>query len=177
MRRTGRMALILCLISIASLAQISVRDIPFVLLAANCPIGIQATLEKSGSSLAAERLQVILSRWPPLGIVASRITLHGIAPGADRPEPFEISKSLDLARIVSYPRPLASTENVLPWLPPPGEPVIARVSSPDSRWYAWVTGFTAVNSVDLESLSYADGTSWHASNGTPCRVSVVPSVW
>jgi hypothetical protein len=185
MRRTSRTALILCLASTASLAQISVRDIPFVPLEANCPIGIRATLEKSGNLLAAQRLQVILSQWPPFGIVATRITVHGTAPVANRPEPSEITESLDLSRIVNYPRPVASTgnvthastENVLPWLPPPGEPVIVRVSSPDSRWYAWVSGFTAVDSVDLESVSYADGTSWHASNGMPCRVSVVPSVW
>jgi hypothetical protein len=185
MRRTSMPALILCLASTASLAQISLRDSRFVPLEANCPIGIQAKLEKSGNLLAPQRLQVILSQWPPSGIVASRITVHGMAPVANRPEPSEITESLDLNRIVNYPRPVASTgnlphastENVLPWLSPPGEPVIVRVSSPDSRWYAWVTGFTAVNSVDLESLSYADGTSWHASNGTPCRVSVVPSVW
>jgi hypothetical protein len=185
MRRTSRTALILCLASTASLAQISARDIPFVPLEANCPIGIRATLEKSGNLLAAQRLQVILSQWPPFGIVASRITVHGMAPGGDRPEPSESTESLDLNRIVNYPGPIdssgnvphASTENVLPWLPPLGEPVIVRVSSPDSRWYAWVSGFTAVNSVDLESVSYADGTSWHASNGTPCRVSVLPAVW
>ncbi len=185
MRRTRRTALILCLASTASLAQISLRDIPFVPLEANCPIGIRATLEKSGNLLAAQRLQVILSQWPPFGIVATRITVHGMAPVANRPEPSEISESLDLNRIVNYPRPVASTgnvphastENVMPWLPPPGKPVIVRVSSPDSRWYAWVGGFTAVNSVDLESVSYADGTSWHASNGTPCRVSVLPAVW
>jgi hypothetical protein len=142
-------------------------------------------LEKSGNLLAAQRLQVILSQWPPFGIVATRITVHGMAPVGDRPERSEITESLDLNRIVDHHIPVASTgnvphassENVLPWLPPLGEPVIVRVSSPDSRWYAWVSGFTAINSVDLESVSYADGTSWHASNGTPCRVSVVPSVW
>jgi hypothetical protein len=185
MRRTRRTAFILCLASTTSLAQISLRDIPFVPLEANCPIGIRAMLEKSGNLLAAQRLQVILSQWPPFGIVATRITVHGMALVADRPEPSEITESLDLNRIVNYPGPIASsgnvphasTENVLPWLPPLGEPVIVRVSSPDSRWYAWVSGSTAVNFVDLESVSYADGTSWHASNGTPCRVSVVPSVW
>jgi hypothetical protein len=184
MRRTRRTALILCLVSTASLAQISLRDIPFVPLEANCPIGIQARLEKSGSLLAAQRLQVILSQWPPFGIVASRVTVHGMAPVGDRPEPSAIMESLDLNRIVNYPSPVASTgnvphpttENVMPWLPTSGEPVIVRVSSPDSRWYAWVSGFTAVNSVDLESVSYADGTSWHASNGTHCRVSVLPAV-
>lgn len=185
MRQATRSALILCLASTASLAQISVRDISFVPLEANCPIGIQATLEKSGNLLAAQRLQVVLTQWPPFGIVASRVTVHGIAPVAIRSEPSEITESLDLNRIVDHPRPVASTgivphastENILPWLPPAGEPVIVRVNSPDSRWYAWVSGFTAVSSIDLEFVSYADGTSWHASNGTPCRVSVVPSVW
>jgi hypothetical protein len=188
MRRTRRTALIFCLTSTASLAQISLRDIPFVPLEANCPIGIRATLEKGGNLLAAQRLQVILTRWPSFFIVATRITVHGMAPVAKRPESSEITESLDLNRIVDHHPPVASagnvphasTENVLPWLPPQGEPVIVRSvrgSSPDTRWYAWVKGFTAVNSVDLESVSYADGTSWHASNGTPCRVSVVPSVW
>jgi hypothetical protein len=185
MRRTSRSALILCLASTASLAQISLRDIPFVPLEANCPIGMQATLEKGGNLLATQRLQVILTKWPSFDIVASRITVHGIAPVANRPQPSEITESLDLNRIVDHPRPNASTgnapqaptENTLPWLPPLAEPVIVRFNSRDSRWYAWVSGFTAVNSIDLESVSYADGTSWHASNGTPCRVSVVPSVW
>ncbi len=184
MRRTSRSALILCLASTASLAQIPVRDI-FVPLKANCPIGIHATLEKSGNLPTAQRLQVVLSGWPPFAIVASRIIVHGLAPVANRPKPSEITESLDLSRIVDHPRPVASAgnvshasaENILPWLPPPGEPVIVRVNSPDSRWYAWVSGFSAVNTIDLESVSYADGTSWHASNGTPCRVLVVPSLW
>jgi hypothetical protein len=185
MRRTSRTVLILCLVSTSSLAQVSLRDIPFVPLEANCPICVRATLEKSGNLLAAQRLQVILGQWPPSGIVATRITVHGMAPVANRREPSEITESLDLSRIVNYPRLVASTGNVshastgnvLPWLPPPGEPVIVRVSSPDSRWYAWLTGFTTVSFVDLESATYADGTSWHASNGTPCRVQTVPSVW
>jgi hypothetical protein len=100
-----------------------------------------------------------------------------MAPVANRREPSEITESLDLSRIVNYPRLVASTGNVshastgnvLPWLSPPGEPVIVRVSSPDSRWYAWVTGFPAVSFVDLESVTYADGTSarleWNALPG------------
>ena len=130
MRRTSRSALILCLASTASLAQISLRDIPFVPLEANCPIGMQATLEKGGNLLATQRLQVILTKWPSFDIVASRITVHGIAPVANRPEPSEITESLDLNRIVDHPRPTASTgnapqaptENTLPWLPPLAEP-------------------------------------------------------
>jgi hypothetical protein len=47
----------------------------------------------------------------------------------------------------------------------------------DSRWYAWVSGFTAVDFVDLESVSYADGTGWHVPDGKTCRVVVGSSVW
>jgi hypothetical protein len=185
MNRASKLALVLCLVSAASLAQISVRDRSLVPLEADCPIGIRATLEKRGNLVPAQRLQVTLSKWLSFGIVASRITVHGTVAVANRSEPSEITESLDLNRIVNYPGPIASsgnvphasTENVLPWLPPLGEPVIVRVSSPDSRWYAWVSGSTAVNFVDLESVSYADGTSWHATDGRPCRVSVGSSVW
>ena len=198
MSRAIGLALILCLASTASLAQIAPADRPVIPLESDCPIGIHATMEKNEHPLAAQRLQVSLTEWPSFAIVASRITVHGLAPVANRPEPSEITESLDLNRIVDHPRPTASTGNA-PQAPtepketPAGQgqmprldeilrtigtgPVLVRGHSGDSRWYAWVRGFTAVNSIDLESVSYADGTSWHASNGTPCRVSVVPSVW
>jgi hypothetical protein len=196
MNRASKLALVLCLVSTASLAQISVTDNHLVLLEAGCPIGIHATLGNGGNLLSAQRLQVTLTQWPPFGIVASHITVHGIAAVADRPEPSEITQGLDLNRIVDYPRPNA-TVSVLhgPTEPkqvhegqgqltalddilgPQAEPILVRVNSPDTRWYAWVSGFTAVNFIDLESVSYADGTSWHVSNGKTCRVSVGSSVW
>ena len=181
MSGTSRLPLILCLASTASLAQIE----------ANCPVGIRATLEKSGNLLPAQRLQVTLTKWPSFDIVASRITVHGIAAVAEHSEPSETTESLDLNRIVDHPRPApvsnmpyASTE---PKEAPEGqgqlsalneilgtmsEPILVRHHSADSRWYGWVSGFTVVNSVNLESVSYADGTSWHASDGRRCRVPV-----
>jgi hypothetical protein len=185
MRRTSRLTLILCLASTASLAQTSVRDRSVVPLETNCPIAIQPTLQKSGNLLGFQRLEVTLTKWPSFPIIASRITVRGIAPAGNLRGPSQITESLDLNRVVDQPRPVASTanvspassENAMPWLPPPSQPVIVRVNAFGSRWYAWVSGFTAVNSIDLESVSYADGTSWHASNGTPCRVSVASSVW
>jgi hypothetical protein len=196
MRVAGRLSFALCLASTASLGQISVRDSPVVPLEADCPIGIRATVEKNEKPLAAQRLQVTLIQWPPLGVVASRITIHGIAAVVNRPKPSEITESLDLNRIVDHPTPssisnvsntsaarketpagqgpLAELNDILG---PRTKPVLIRRSSPDSRWYAWVTGFDAVNSIDLESVSYADGTSWHVSNGKTCRVSTASSVW
>ena len=190
MNRTSKLVLVLCLFSAASLAQISIRDSPFVPLAADCPIGIRATLEKGGNLVPAQRLQVILTKSPSFGIVASRITVHGVVVVANRPEPSEITESLDLNRILD-PRLIGSPGSLPAWhpyptgdlqgiLPPLAAPVIVQRStprSPDSRWYAWATGFAAVHSVDLESVSFADGTSWHATDGRPCRVSVGSSVW
>jgi hypothetical protein len=190
MNCASKLALVLCLVSAASLAQISVRDLVFVPLEADCPIGIRSTLEKRGNLVPAQRLQVILTKWPSYGIVASRITVHGIVSVANRPEPSEITESLDLIRILD-PRLIGSPGSLPVWqpyptgdlqgiLPPLAAPVIIKSAtprSPDSRWYAWVSGFSAVNSIELESVSYADGTSWHASNGKTCRVSVDSSVW
>jgi hypothetical protein len=197
MSGASRLALILCLLSTASSAQISVRDRPFVPLETDCPIGIRVTLEKGGDLLPAQRLQVTLTKWPSFAIVASRISVHGIAAVANRPEPFEIVQSLDLNRILD-PRLIGSPGSLPVWqpyptgdlqgiLPPFAAPVIVRSwsgrspdstpRSSDSRWYAWVSGFTTIKFIDLESVSYADGTSWHVSNGKTCRVSVGSSVW
>jgi hypothetical protein len=186
MSGTCRWAFTLCFACTALLAQSSVNEIPFVPLEADCPIGIRATLEKSGNLLGAQRLEIILGKWPAFGVIASRITVHGIAPVANHPEPSEITESLELNRIVDHPRPPisstvnvahASTENDMPWLLALGEPVIVRRRSPDSRWYAWVMGFIAVNSIDLDSVSFADGTTWHVADGKTCRVSVSSSDW
>jgi hypothetical protein len=183
--RTSKFAFILCFASTASLAQISVRDRSLVPLEINCPIGIRATVEKNGNLLAAQRLQVNLTKWPSFGIVASRITVHGIAAGANDLEQSEIQVRLDLNKILD-PRVIGSPRSQPVWqpyptgdlqgiLPPLAAPVIIKSStprSPGSRWYAWVSGFTAVTFIDLESVSYADGTSWHVSHGKVCRVSV-----
>jgi hypothetical protein len=188
--RTSTFGLILCFASTASLAQIAVRDHSLVPLETNCPIGIRATVEKNGDLLAAQNLQVTLTKWPSFGVVASRITVHGIAAGANGPEQSEIQVSLDLNRILD-PRLIGSPGSQPVWqpyptgdlqgiLPPLAAPVIIKSStphSPDSRWYAWVRGFTAVNFIELESVSYADGTSWQVSNGKVCRVSVSSSGW
>jgi hypothetical protein len=195
MSRAIRLALILCLASTASLGQTAAEDRFVTAADADCPIGISATVEKNEHPLVAQRLQVTLTKWPSFAVVTSRITVHGIAAVPNSPKPSEITKNLDLNRIVDYPRP-APTSNVLhssteqketaagpgplaelnDILGPLTEPVLVRRSSPDSRWYAWLTGFGAVHSIDLESVNDADGTSWHVSNGKTCRVFVGSSV-
>ena len=107
MNRASKLALVLCLVAAASWAQISVRDRSLVPLEADCPIGIRATLEKRANLVPAQRLQVTLSKWPSFGIVASRITVHGTVAVPNRPEPSEITESLDLNRILD-PRLIGS---------------------------------------------------------------------
>jgi hypothetical protein len=205
MSRAIRLTLILCLASAASLTQAAAQDAPGVPTEADCPIGMRATIEKSEHPLAAQRLELTLTKWPSFAIVASRITVHGVANGANSAESPEITRSLDVDRIPEYARP-ASTRNVpsasteqkatpagqglpaelIDVLGPLTNPVLVSgngprilkfdVGAPESRWYAWVSGFRAVNSVDLESVSYADGSRWHAPNGKTCRVFIRSSV-
>jgi hypothetical protein len=182
MNRVTRLAFILSLASTASVAQVSVMDFPFVPLETGCPIGVRATLEKSRILFAPQRLEVTLT-YVHLTVSALRITVNGVAPVASSPAPSETAETLELNRVMA-PRPYASTE---PKQSPKGQgemaglddvlgtigtPVIIRSSTGPQRWYAWVTGLTAVNFIDLDSVSYGDGTSWHASNGKTCRLSL-----
>jgi hypothetical protein len=185
MNRVTGLAFLLSLASTALVAQVSVMDFSFVPLETNCPIGVRATLEKSSSLFAPQRLEVTLS-YVHLPVSALRIRVHGMAPVANSPAPSESAETLELNRVMG-PRPHASTEpkktgqgemaaldGVLGTI---GTPVIVRSSNGPQRWYGWVTGFTAVNFIDLDSVTYADGTSWHAANGKTCRLSLGSSPW
>jgi hypothetical protein len=180
MNRITRLAFVLSLAATASVAQVSVFSL--VPLETGCPIGIRATLEKSRSLFAPQRLELTLA-YVHLPVSSLRITAHGVAPVADSPAPSETAETLELNRVMG-PRPYAPTEqkqspkgqgemaaldDVLGTI---GTPVIIRSSNGPQRWYGWVTGFTAVNFIDLDSVSYGDGTSWHASNGKTCRLSL-----
>jgi hypothetical protein len=181
MNRVSRLALILSFASTASLAQVSGMGFPLVPLETNCPIGVRATLEKSRSLFAPQRLEVTLTNHH-LPVSYLGITVHGMAPVANSPAPSETTESLVLNRVMA-PRPYTPTEQkespkaqgqmgeldaILGTI---GQPVLVRSTWPQ-RGYAWVTGFTAVNFIDLDSVSYADGTSWHVSNGKTSRLSL-----
>jgi hypothetical protein len=180
MNHVTRLAFLFSLASTASVAQVSAMDYRFVPMETSCPIGVRATLEKSRSSFAPQRLEVTLTSVH-LPVSSLRIMVHGVAPVANSPTPSETAESFDLNRVMG-PRPHASTEPkktgqgeiaaldaILGTI---GTPVIIRSSNGPQRWYAWVTDFTAVNFIDLDSVSYGDGTSWHASNGKTCRISL-----
>jgi hypothetical protein len=108
MNRVTRLPFILFLAATASVAQVSVMDFHFVQLETGCPIGVRATLEKTRSLFAPQRLEVTLT-YVHLPVSALRITVDGVAPVADSPAPSEIGESLDLNRMMA-PRPYAPTE-------------------------------------------------------------------
>jgi hypothetical protein len=186
-----RIALVLYLASSTLSAQTPGKDVPSGPLEGDCPIVVHATLDGRVNRLPIQRLQVTLSQRPASAIVAARVTVHGIAGGLNHSENFENETSVDLNK-VRDPRPVGSPGSLPPiWqphptgdfqgvLPPLGLRIIIKSASSrssESRWYAWVSGFSAVNFVDVESVSYADGTTWHVVNGKTCRVSVGQSVW
>ena len=181
MNRVSRLAFILSFASTSSLAQVSVMGFPLVPLGTNCPIGVRATLEKSRSLFAPQRLEVTLTNHH-LPVSSLGITVQGMAPIANSPAQSESTESLVLNRAMD-PRPYTSTEQkesskgqgqmgeldaILGTI---GQPVLVRSTWPQ-RWYVRVTGFTSVNFIDLDSVSYADGTSWQAPNGKACRISL-----
>ena len=81
---------------------------PLVPLETNCPIGVRATLEKSRSLFAPQRLEVTLTN-PHLPVSSLGITVQGMAPIANSPAQSESTESLDLNRAMD-PRPYTSTE-------------------------------------------------------------------
>ncbi len=176
MNRVSRLALILSLASTASLAQVSVKGFPSPLREANCPIGVRAKLERSRSLFAPQRLEVTLTNHH-FPVSSLGITVHGMAPVANSPAQSETTESLVLNRVMDrrpYRRKALKHRDRWESSTPSctiGQPVLVRSTWPQ-RWYAWVTGLTGVNFVDLDSVSYADGTSWQAPNGKTCRLSL-----
>ena len=49
---------------------------------------------------------------------------------------------------------------------------VQLAQEPDNKASAtiWVPGMTAIETIDLESVTYADGSKWKASNGQSCHV-------
>jgi hypothetical protein len=153
-----RFTLIVCLASTASFAQIPTKDVAMVPLGADCPVGVRAMLTKGGNLLPAQRLQVTLTQWPPFGIVASRITVHG-APIAERPEQSAIAESLDLKRIVDYPRSPATTQAETP----AGQGPLAELNDILVR--------------HSQSSSYAVRPTQDGMPGSQALLPSIPSIW
>lgn len=121
----------------------------FLLSEPNCgPVGVKARMVGQLDSLPSRIVQLSLKNTNSLAIVSERFTFHGIAtrdeswPALQR----AYAKSLEIERNVTVDA---------------GQEVPV-----DSL----LTGFSDVKHIELNSVTYADGTSWQPIDGETCIV-------
>ena len=136
--------------------------------ASSCPIGIQAQptpgltqmvvrgtppshdYSKRTAFPSQQSLRFLLSNPTALGITAIELNVHGLQPGG-HVEPVvstqsgsgNFDKHLDLKLAINA----------------------KGRATRDIRF----DGFTSIRSIDLESVTYADGSTWHANAEAPCN--------
>jgi hypothetical protein len=128
-------------------------------LATGCPVGFYAGHSDSLTQLRADEairgvsqsLNVRMDNSSPRDIVSAQITVHGLSQRS-RLTPAEGVRS-DLTKHIELNLAVDAGKH----------------SAKDVRIY----GFTSIQRIDLDSLTYADGTTWTASDGHHC--SVVPN--
>jgi hypothetical protein len=128
-----------------------------------CPVGFYAGHSNSLTQLRAEdakpgvvsqSLNLRMSNATGHDIVSAKITLHGLSPRYRlSPLTAETAPTGDLSKQVDFDLSVDS----------------GKQAATDLR----VFGFTSVQRIDLDSLTYADGTTWTASAQHRC--SVIPN--
>jgi hypothetical protein len=132
----------------------------------SCPVGFSAepgvgpgmVIVVNGDTTASQKLKLQLSyltdpQLHPSNIISAQITVHGltakghIAPASSEPDDNTIAKQVDLALTIA-PGRTASTAMLF-------------------------QGFTSVRWITLDSLTYANGTTWHPAAHKSC--SIVPN--
>lgn len=132
----------------------------------SCPIGFTAepgvgpgmVIVVNGDTASSQKLKLQLNyltdpQLHPYNIVAAQITVHGltakgrIAPASSNPDDNTIAKQVDLALTIA-PNHTASTAMLF-------------------------QGFTSVRWITLDSLTYANGSTWHPAAHKSC--SIVPN--
>jgi hypothetical protein len=122
-----------------------------------CPIGISVQHGSSPELLKASKpqppgiaqyLQVTMSNSKSVDIVGAQITAHGFD-----------------AKTRYFPAQVSS-----PDLTKTSDLDLTVKSKGDGTTGLRLARFTAVSWIDLDSVTYADGTTWHSSVGTTCRV-------
>jgi len=130
-----------------------------------CPVGMQAR-QRPGGYLRSVRNE------PRVEGLAQRIylTLTG-------------KSSTQISKAVVTARGLSAKNRVLPALSNEGNAsditkTLSLTFSPGSgrtvSTNLVLAGFTAVNSIELESVTFSDGSTWRFSGGTSCRVTPDP---
>ena len=131
-----------------------------VQMSSSCPVRISVQ-HRSGlerleanqpqSKEIAQYLQVTMSNSKSVDIVGAQITAHGFdAKTRYLPAQLPLTASPDLTKTVDLDLTVKSRGN----------------ESTDLR----LARFTAVSWIDLDSVTYADGTTWHSSAGKTCHV-------
>ena len=126
----------------------------------SCPVAMQAQRGADGSTMMVaggahrgigQQLQLTLNNPKLATISAIRITVHGwdvkgrTLPAVETTSSYaSASRTLDLTLSIGASQ-TADTD-------------------------IWVSGLTAVDSIDLDSVTYSDGSSWKASDSQACRI-------
>ncbi len=166
MSRISIPSLVLLLCSTVSSAQASGQQLSYLLtfssetpLASDCPVEIKAQLDvpakvvliKDGQTQGiTQKLEITLSNPKSPGIAAAQMSVRGFAVGIRFApavlyfpnDPAEISKT------VAFDGPVAAGQN--------------------ASTYVIVSDFSAVTSIDLDSVTYTNGLSWHPTVRKAC---------
>ncbi len=161
--------LLLLALPAAALAQtatsitLHTEQLPADTTSSACPIGFTAdpgvgpgmVIVVNGDTSASQKLKLQLTYRTdpyahPSNITAAQITVHGltakgrISPASPNPDDATIARQVDLALTIA-----------------PG-----RSASTDMLFQ----GFTSVRWITLDSLTYANGTTWHPAAHKSCRI-------
>jgi len=129
-----------------------------------CPVSIRAQQASDGDMLAvdhsrpshpkgiAQRLHLTLTYPDSRRITRATVTIHGLTPRSRVTRTFTTHDDSDAARTVDVTFP--------------GGPRNA-VSA-----YLWVPGLSAVSTIDLNAVTFADGSTWKLSSGGMCHAQV-----
>jgi hypothetical protein len=159
MNRIHALSLVFLLCTTASNAQTSGKHpsysltfSPMMPLPSDCPVEVKARLDIPAKVVLikgeqpqgiTEKLQITLNNPKSPGIAAAHMTIRGVPVGVRfvpavvylPDDPAQISKT------VAFDRPVAAGQN--------------------ASIFVGVSDFSAVTSIDLDSVTFADGLSWH----------------
>jgi len=158
---------LLFLLGSTALSQTPGKQFSSQALQGNCPVEIKASFNRAGkivpvapdvkgrSTSDEPRLQIALSN-PKTGIAAARVTVHGFPVGG-RVEPAVLYLPNDPAEIT---KTIAFDQTV----------EVGQSSSFDVA----LPNFSTVTSIDLDSVTYTDGSTWHPEKRKYCRAVGLP---
>ncbi|MGA2886819.1 MAG: hypothetical protein ABSE51_02130 [Terracidiphilus sp.] len=131
-----------------------------------CPVAMHArqgvngdllAVKKSGPKGAAQSLHLILSNVGSKQIISGEVTVHGLTAKG---------------RVTKASSAEDDTSDVMRTLPV----TFFAGANGDVSADLWVPGLTAIHSVDLNSVTYADGSTWKLPAGSACRTIPDPNM-